>query len=165
MGHRIAGLPSLLPVVSDLATHPAGAGSCTEPHIPLQGRVCVCTSTDNRSVWLASLASQYPPGCCRKFARAVEASAPHGASERSRPCVAMDSSRAWGDRPASRTSALFASMLAHPLHWVGIRCRRLERQNTSRTRRCGAGLRKAQEPAVTIWTLDSETCWTIRQRV
>ena len=80
--HRIAGLPSLLQV--SRVTHLAGACTCTKQHIPLQGRVCVFTSTGNRSVCFSSLASQYLPDFCRKFTQTVGAAAPHGAQANAR---------------------------------------------------------------------------------
>ena len=91
MGHRIAGPPSLLSV-SGLATHLAGACS-------LEGRVCVCTSTGNRSEWLSSLASQYAPEFRRKFAPAVGASAPCGAQANTRH---GDGQQPCWRRPASK---------------------------------------------------------------
>ena len=51
---------------------------------PLQGPVCVCTSTGNRGVWLSSLASQYLSQFRRKFAQAISASTPHGAQPNAR---------------------------------------------------------------------------------
>ena len=99
--------------VSGLATHRAGTCSCTKPHIPLQVRGCVCTSTGNRSVWLSSLASKYPPEFCRKFAQSVG----WRTNERSRPCMAMESGRAGGDHPASRASLMSASMPGHSIGW------------------------------------------------
>ena len=92
----------------------------TTPHIPQQGCVSVCTSTGNRSVWLSSSASQYPPELSRKIAQQVG------------------------------TSPMSASMPGHSLHLVGIRCRRLERPKTLRTRRCRAGLRVARRGHLTV---------------
>ena len=55
----------------------------------------MCTLTGNRSVWLSSLASQYPPEFCREFAQVVSASAPRGA-------------RANAQDPAQRWTAVLA---------------------------------------------------------
>ena len=45
------------------------ACTCTKPHIPLQGRVSVSTSTGNHSEWLSNLASQ----CSLEFCRRLDA--------------------------------------------------------------------------------------------
>ena len=50
--------------------------------------------------------------------------------------MAMDSSRAARDTPASRASLTSASMPGKSLHWVGIHCRRSERPNTSGAPAC-----------------------------
>ena len=101
MGHHIAGPPSLLQV-SRVRLRILLVHVLAKPHIALQGRVC--TLTGNRIVWLSSMASQYPPDFCRKFAQAVDARDP-----------------AW--RWTAAVLAATTQQVGHSLHWVGIRCR------------------------------------------
>ena len=97
--------------VSNLAAHLVGACSCTKPQIPLQG-VFVCSSTGNRCVWLSSLASQYPPEFCRKFAREVCAP-PHGAQALETLCG--DGQQPCWRRPPSKSDQSVSASMPHTL--------------------------------------------------
>ena len=130
-------------------THLAGTCCCTKPYIPLQGGR-VCTSAGNRSVWLSSLASQYPPKFCRKFAQAASVSAPHDAQ-----ASARDPAQRW---TAAVLAATLSPLDGNSLSTPGA----YEYLVTASMQGWAAGSKSAR---ATTWTRHSRTFSTIRHMV